>query len=144
MVGLYGFSPTLSISQDYSIDTIFPYNTSFSIINEGFWPIADLSVLCAADFTMLPWTTDPSDKSSMDLHTETSEYKDFPELLAYKHRITLPCNHNVVANGHRIAPNAKLHIKTTYRIAGTNFRLHKNFEFRTVEGWHGQQFWQYQ
>src|ERR1700688_1341752 len=93
IIGLYAFLPTLSINEDYSIDTVFPYNTSFSITNEGFWPIADLSVICAADFTMLPWTTDLSDKSSMDLHTESSEYKDFAKSIAYKNRITLPCNH---------------------------------------------------
>jgi hypothetical protein len=144
MISLYALYPTLTINQDYSIDTIFPYNTSFSITNEGLWPITDLSVVCAGDFIMLPWTTDPSDKSSMNLHTATSEFRDFPKILMYKRRITLPCNHNVIANGHRIAPNAKLQIKTSYRIAGTNFTMHKTFEFSTIEGWHGQQFWQYQ
>lgn len=144
MVGLFALYPWLSINEDYSFDTMFPYNTSFSITDEGFWPLADLSVVCSAEFTMLPWTTDPSDKSSMDLQTQNSEYKDFPKMLVFKHRITLPCNHNVIANGHRIAPGAKLRIKTTYRLAGTNLILYKTFEFRTVEGWHGQQFWQYQ
>ncbi len=143
-VGLLILYPSLSINQDYSIDTVFPYNTSFSVTNDGFWPIADLSVICGADFTMLPWPTNHPDKSSMDLHTETSEYKDFPRLLAYKHRITVPCNHNVIANGHRIAPGAKLQIKTTYRLAWTNLKVHETFEFRTIEGWYGQQFWQYQ
>ncbi len=144
IVGLFELYPSLSINEDYSFDTMFPYNTSFSITDEGLWPITDLSVVCGADFIMLPWTTDPSDKSSMDLHTQNSEYKDFPKMIVFKRRITLPCNHNVVANGHRIAPNAKLHIKATYRLAGTNLILHKTFEFRTVEGWYGQQFWQYQ
>lgn len=144
IVGLFALYPSLSINEDYSLDTMFPYNTSFSVTDEGFWPITDLSVVCSADFTMLPWTTDPSDKSSMDLHTQNSEYKDFPKVLVYKNRVTLPCNHNVIANGHRIAPGAKLHIKTTYRLAGTNLMLHKTFEFRTIEGWYGQQFWQYQ
>jgi hypothetical protein len=144
MVGLATLYPWLSINEDYAFDTTFPYNTSFSITDEGLWPVTDLSVVCSADFIMLPWTTDPSDKSSMDLHTQNSEYKDFPKILIFKNRITLPCNHNVIANGHRIAPDAKLHIKTTYKLAGTNVILHKTFEFRTVEGWHGQQFWQYQ
>lgn len=93
---------------------------------------------------MLPRGNDLANKSSMDLHTETSEYKDFAKIVTFKHRVTLPCNHNVVANGHRIAPDAKLHIKTAYRLAGTNLTLHKTFEFRTIEGWYGQQFWQYQ
>ncbi|HVC46505.1 MAG TPA: hypothetical protein VND90_04610 [Terracidiphilus sp.] len=141
---LFELYPSLSINQDYAFDTMFPYNTSFSVTDEGFWPVADLSVVCSADFTMLPWTTNPSNKSSMDLHTQSSEYKDFPKILFHKQRITLPCNHNVIANGHRIAPDAKLHIKTTYRLAGTDLILHKTFEFRTVEGWRGQQFWQYQ
>jgi len=143
-VGLLALYPSLSINEDYSFDTMFPYNTSFSITNEGFWPIADLSITCSADFTMLPWTSDPSDKSRMDLHTQDSEYKNFAKILTYKHRLTLPCNHNVVANGHRIAPGAKLHIKAVYRLFGTNLHLHKTFELRTVEGWYGRQFWQYE
>jgi hypothetical protein len=114
VVGLYAFYPTLSINEDYSFDTMFPYNTSFSITNEGFWPIADLSVTCSADFVMRPWTTDPSDQTSMNLHTESSEYKDVAKMLTFKHRLTLPCNHNVVANGHRIDAGAKLHIEIVY------------------------------
>jgi hypothetical protein len=94
---------------------MFPYNTSFSITNEGYWTIADLSITCSADFTMRPPTTDPSDKSGMTLHTKDDEYKNFAKTLPYKHRLTLPCNHNVVANGHRIDPDAKLHIVVTYR-----------------------------
>jgi len=144
IVGLFALYPSLSVNEDYSFDTMFPYNTSFSITDEGFWPIADLSVSCSADFVMRPWPIDPSDKSSMTLHTGPVEYKDFAKALYYKRRLTLPCNHNSIANGHRIDPDAKLHIKTTYRLAGTNVVLHKTFEFRTVEGWHGQQFWQYQ
>lgn len=123
---------------------MFPYNTSFSITNEGLWPIADLSADCSADFVMLPWTNDPSDKSSMTLHTDDSNHRDFANRLTYKSRITLPCNHNVLANGHRIAPDAKLHITVYYRFAGTNIKHGQSFEFRTILGWHGQQFWQYQ
>jgi hypothetical protein len=144
LAALFGFYPSLSINKDDSYDNMFPYNTSFSITNDGFWPVADLSITCSADFIMLPWTNDPADKSQMDLHTQDSEYKDFAKLLTYKHRLTLPCNHNVIANGHRIAPDAKLHIKIVYRFAGTKIKGHKNFELRTVMGWNGQQFWQYQ
>ena len=122
---------------------MFPYNTSFSITNEGFWPMSDLSVTCNADFTMRPWTTDPSDKSGMTLHTQDDEYKDFAKILVYKRRLTLPCNHNVVANGHRIDPDAKLHIDIAYRFAGTNLKRHQKFELRTVMGWNGQSYWQY-
>lgn len=143
-IGLYAVYPTLSINDDYSFDTMFPYNTSFSITNEGFWPIADLAITCGADFVMRPWTADPSDRSSMNLHTESSEYKDFAKILTFKHRLTLPCNHNVVANGHRIDPGAKPHIKIVYRLWGTKIKLYKTFDLSTVEGWYGQQFWQYQ
>jgi hypothetical protein len=144
VVGLFVLYPSISINEDYSFDSIFPYNTSFSITDEGLWPLADLSVVCSADFTMRPWSTDPSDKSSMTLHTQDSEPQKFAKMLLYKHRLTLPCNHNVVANGHRVDPGAKLHIVVAYRLAGTNLILHRTFEFRTVEGWSGQQFWQYQ
>lgn len=143
-VGLFFLYPSLSINEDYSFDHVFPYNTSFSITNEGFWPIADVSVICSADFTMRPWTNDPSDKSSMALHTQDSEYKDVAKLLTYKHRLTLPCNHNVVANGHRIDPDARLHIVIAYRLAGTKIERRKSFELRTVMGWNGQSYWQYQ
>ena len=143
-VGLFALYPSLSINEDYSFDAMFPYNTSFSITNDGYWPMADLSVTCSADFTMRPWITDPSDKSGMTLHTEESEYKDFAKTLLYKSRLTLPCNHNVVANGHRIDPDAKLHIVIAYRFAGTNIKRHKTFNFRTVMGWNGQSYWQYQ
>ena len=144
LVGLFALYPSLSINDDYSFDLVFPYNTSFSIINEGFWPIADISVTCSADFTMRPWTTNPSDKSSMKLHTQDDEYKNFAKILTYKRRLTLPCNHNVVANGHRIDPDAKLHIVVGYRFSGTNIKRHQAFEFRTVMGWNGQSYWQYQ
>ena len=136
--------PSLSINEDYSFDSMFPYNTSFSITNEGYWPMANVSVTCSADFTMRPWTTNPSDKSGMTLHTEDNEYKDFAKTLLYKGRLTLPCNHNAVANGHRIDPDAKLHIVVVYRFAGTSFQRHKTFNFRTVMGWNGQSYWQYQ
>jgi hypothetical protein len=141
---LFVLYPSLSINEDYSFDPVFPYNTSFSITNEGYWPIADLSVTCSADFTMRPWTNVPSDKSSATLHTKDDEYKDFAKMLVYKHRLTLPCNHNVVANGHRIDPDAKLHMTVAYRFAGTIFHRHQTFEFRTVMGWNGQSYWQYQ
>jgi hypothetical protein len=143
LAGLYVLYPSLSINEDYSFDSIFPYNTSFSITNEGYWPMADVSITCSADFTMRPWTTDPSDKSGMTLHTKDDEYKDFAKTLPYKHRLTLPCNHNVVANGHRIDPDAKLHIVVAYRFAGTNIKRHQAFDFRTVMGWDGQSYWEY-
>lgn len=136
--------PTLSINEDYRFDTVFPYNTSFSITNEGLWPLADLSVTCGADFVMRPWAADPSDKSSMNLHTQSSEYKDVARFMPYKHRVTVPCNHNEIANGHRIDPDAKLHIVTAYRLWGTRITLHKTFELRTVMGWNGQSYWQYE
>ncbi|HWA96778.1 MAG TPA: hypothetical protein VG844_19445 [Terracidiphilus sp.] len=143
VLALLPLYPTLSINEDYSFDKVFPYNTSFSVTNEGFWPIADISVTCGADFTMRPWTNDPANKSSMKLHTQDSEYKDVAKLLTYKHRLTLPCNHNAVANGHQIDPGASLHILVKYRLAGTDFKQSKDFELKTVAGWGGQSFWQY-
>jgi len=142
LVGLFVLYPSLSINEDYSFDAFFPYNSSFSIINEGYWPIADLSATCSANFTMRPWTTDPSDKSGMNLHTEDN-HKDFSKQLRYKQRVTLPCNHNVVANGHRIDPGAKLKITVSYRFIGTKVRRSQSFNFRTVMGWSGQSYWQY-
>jgi hypothetical protein len=143
VVGLFALYPSLSINEDYSFDAMFPYNTSFSITNEGYWPIADLSAICSAEFVMRPWTADPNDKTSMDLHTKDDEYKDFAQKLRYKQRVTLPCNHNVVANGHKIDPGAQLHIVVSYRFMGTHIRRHQTFNFRTVMGWNGQAFWQY-
>jgi len=143
LVGLRVLYPSLSINDDYAFDAMFPYNTSFSIINEGFWPMSDISAVCSADFTMLPWTADPSDKSSMGLHTEDGNHTDFSRRLRYKQRVTLPCNHNVVANGHRIAPGARLRITVTYQLAGTRIHRSQVFNFRTVMGWGGQSYWQY-
>ncbi|HEX4007679.1 MAG TPA: hypothetical protein VHX60_16010 [Acidobacteriaceae bacterium] len=143
VVGLHALYPSLSINDDYSFDQMFPYNTSFSISNEGIWPITDVSATCGADFTMLPWTTDPNDKSKMDLHTEDDNHANFAHELNYRERVTLPCNHNVVANGHRIAPGARLTITVSYRLKGTGFRHSQTFKFQTVAGWNGQQFWQY-
>jgi hypothetical protein len=142
-VGLFAMYPSLSINEDVSFDAMFPYNSAFSITDEGYWPIADLSAICSADFTMRPWTSDPNDKTSMALHTKDDEYKDFAQKLTYKHRVTLPCNHNVVANGHRIDPGAKLEIVVSYRFMGTRFRRNQMFNFHTVMGWNGQSFWEY-
>jgi hypothetical protein len=146
VVGLFVLYPSLSVNEDYSFDTMFPYNTSFSITNEGFWPIADLSATCSADFVMRPWPSPdaPDDQSSMNLHTREDEYKDFAKSLNYKQRVTLPCNHNVVANGHRIDPGAKLDVIVTYRFLGTHFHREQRFDFRTVMGSNGQSYWQYQ
>ncbi len=145
VVGILSLYPALSINEDYSFDTMFPYNSSFSITNEGFWPISDLSATCSADFVMRPWPSPlhPNDKSSMNLQTRDDEYKDFAKKLIYKGRVTLPCNHNVVANGHYIDPGAKLNVIVTYRFLGTHIRRHQTFNFRTVRGWNGQSYWQY-
>jgi hypothetical protein len=143
VVGLLVLYPSLSINEDFSFDQVFPYNSSFSITNEGYWPIANLSAACSADFTMLPWDVSPSNKSSMNLHTEDDNHKDFSKELRYKQRVTVPCNHNVVANGHRIAPGAKLKVTIGYRFAGTNIHRSQTFNFRTVMGSQGQSYWQY-
>jgi hypothetical protein len=77
LVGLFVVYPRLSVTEDFSFDTVFPYNSSFSVTDEGIWPIADVSVRCGADFTMRPWTNNPADKSSMTLHTDDDNHKDF-------------------------------------------------------------------
>lgn len=143
IVGLFALYPSLSINEDFSFDEMNPYNSSFSITNEGYWPVADLSATCSADFTMRPWDLGLSDKSSMKLHSEDDNHKDFSSALRYKQRVTLPCNHNVVANGHRLDPDAKLKITVSYRFAGIHIRRTQSFNFRTVMGWEGKSYWQY-
>lgn len=145
LVGLFALYPSLSINEDYSFDNIFPYNSSFSITNEGFWPISDLSAVCSAEFTMRPWPArdGSTNESQMHLRTTDDAHKDFTKLLKYKQRVTLPCNHNVVANGHLIDPGATLNIIVTYRFYGTGIRRSQIFNLRTVAGWNGQSFWQY-
>jgi hypothetical protein len=143
VVGLFVLYPSLSINEDFTFDEVFPYNSSFSITNEGYWPTDELSAACSADFTMRPWDAGPSDKSSMTLHTEDDEHKNFSKELRYKQRVTLPCNHNVVANGHRLDPGAKLKITISYRFAGTRIRRSRVFNFTTVMGWGGRSYWNY-
>jgi hypothetical protein len=143
LLGYGTLYPTLSINQDYSFDNMNPFNTSFSIVDEGYWPLRNLSAVCEGDFTMRPWTTNPDDKSSMHLHTADSAPIEFAKDMRFKERLTLPCNHNVVANGHKLDPGATLKITVTYRFGGTKMRRSQVFHFRTVMGWGGQAFWQY-
>lgn len=143
LLGYGTLYPTLSINQDYSFDNMNPFNTSFSIVDEGYWPLRDLTAACEGEFTMRPWATDPNDKSGMHLHTEDSAPIQFANEMRFKERLTLPCNHNVAANGHKLDPGATLRITVTYRFGGTNVRRSQVFNFRTVLGWGGQAFWQY-
>ena len=144
-VGFFVLYPTLSLNEDFAFDELFPYNTSFSITNEGYWTLLDLSSSCLADFTVRPWpsATNQNDQSSMTLHTDDTNHQYFAQHLHFKERVSLPCNHNVVANGHLIDPGAKLRIMISYRFAGIRFRRSQTFNLSTVVGW-GKAHWQFE
>ncbi|MEO6981623.1 MAG: hypothetical protein ABI072_00735 [Edaphobacter sp.] len=128
--------PQLSINQDFSFDTKNAFNTSFSVVNEGILPLTDLSATCIGGFTM------HSGEFSGDFGT-TADYSGFAKELTFKHRVSLPCNHNVVANGHSLEPGATLAVRVRYRILGLPIPRPQTFNFKAIAGTDGRLYWQY-
>jgi hypothetical protein len=116
--------PQLSITQDFSFDPQNVFNTSFSVFNEGLLPLTNLSVTCTGGFTM----RSADNQLVVPLGTST-DYPNFYKRLTYKRRMSLPCNHNVVANGHPLDPGATLGIRIHYRILGLPISRPQTFNF---------------
>ena len=131
--------PQLSINQDFSFDSQNAFNTSFSVINEGFLPLTNLSVTCTGGFTM--HTEDGKFSGSFG---STTDYPNFSKRLTFKHRMSLPCNHNVVANGHPLDPGATLGVIIRYRIFGLPIPRPQTFNFLAVAGADRRLHWQYE
>jgi hypothetical protein len=130
--------PQLSINQDFSFDSQNAYNTSFSVTDEGLLPLTGVGVTCNGDFVMRDAKTDFSGTFGT-----STDYPDVAKTLTYKHRVSLPCNHNVIANGHSINPGAKLEMKVHYRILGLPVGRPQSFQFKAIAGADGQLHWVY-
>jgi hypothetical protein len=130
--------PQLSINQDFSFDSQNVFNTSFSVTNEGFLPLTDLSVTCTGTFVM--HTQDNQFSGNFGSNTD---FPGFSKKLSFKHRLSLPCNHNVVANRHPIDPGATLGIKIHYRILGLPISRPQSFSFLAIAGADMQLHWVY-
>jgi len=130
--------PQLSINPDFSFDSQNAFNTSFSVTNEGLLPLTDLSVTCTGNFVMHA----DGNQFSGNLGTST-DYPNFSKRLTFKRRLSLPCNHNVVANGHPIDPGATLGIKIRYRILGLPISKPQIFNFLALAGADKQLHWAY-
>lgn len=137
-VGLLVLYPWLAINEDYASDFSNPYNASFSVTNEGYVPLLDLSATCTAGFEML----NPGSPRGLPLKTTTT-YEHFAPQLKYKHRASIPCDHNVLANGHLIKPGATLTIQISYRLPVLKIRRHQEFHFWTQLWWDNTYHWKY-
>jgi hypothetical protein len=130
--------PTLVVTPDFSFDSQNAFNTSFSVSNEGLLPLTDLSITCTGNFVMHT----EGNQFSGNFGTST-DYPEFSKWLPFKHRLSLPCNHNVVANGHPIDPGAKLGIKIRYKIFGLPIGRPQTFNFLALVGADNQPHWAY-
>jgi hypothetical protein len=130
--------PILSVAQDYTFDFSNPYNSSFSVTNEGYLTAHDLTAICVSDFAIE--ASSQSTQPPLPLTTTTDE-RQFAQSLEYKHRASIPCNSNIMANGHPLMPNAKLRMTIAYHIGW----LHRSqeFNFYLVKWWNNTYRWEY-
>ena len=136
ILGAYAFYPRLAVNVDYTFDYSNPYNTSFSVENEGYLTPYDLTAVCISDFAYdglgsmppLPLTT-------------TTDSRSFASSLSYKHRASIPCNHNIIANGHPLLPGATQAITISYRVLG--LKRSQTFRFYLVKWWNNAYRWEY-
>jgi hypothetical protein len=139
--------PWLSANQDFFIQAPNPfgvqnpYDASFSVSDEGYLPLEDLSVSCKAHITLVP-----SDLHSMPLlPLDTAKvHEHFASRLIYKHRVSLPCMGNIVANGHVLTPDSTLTLAVSYRVWLIPIRRTQTFQFRTLVDSGGHVYWLYQ
>jgi hypothetical protein len=148
LYGLFGFGaallayfvfwPSLSIQQDFSYSPSNPFNTSVSIFNEGLLTLTDLSATCNGNVRLVS----DNHRPALPLQTST-EYTNFSKKLRFRHRASLPCDHNVMANGHRLDPNSALEVVIRYKVFGKAFPFPQTFHFQAVAGADGAYHWQY-
>ncbi len=138
VIGLYAAYPSLSINQDYTFDAHNPYNTSFSVSNEGYLTAHNLTSVCVSTFEYIP---PPDAKILLGPLTTTTPATLFAEALPFKERASIPCNHNIAANGHPLMPGATLHMTVSYEFLSV--KITRNFNFYAVLWWDNTYRWEY-
>jgi hypothetical protein len=135
---LFVLYPWLSISEDHSYNQTNPFDTQFSVTNEGFIPATHLTAICDSAFA---WQNLDDPAKNFPLHT-TATYAEFSSILHYKGKYSLPCNRNVVTNGHPLTADSFLNITITYKLLAILPRS-QVFHFRTIRWWNGTYHWLY-
>lgn len=136
IIGLMQSYPWLSIQKDESLDPTNPFQTKFSVSNDGYIPIFELSAVCVVGFE-----TDHGIKvSNSTVHTNY-----FAWHLGHSDRATIPLDlvYRVpaagigaigIANGEKIV-SANMVIRISYSFfpfAVKNFRQSQSFSLRTA------------
>lgn len=130
-VGLFSLFPWLSIQQDFSFDPTNPYQTSFSLENNGYAPITNIHVECWLNFDV---------SQNVYVHDGTAKF-DLPGSLYYKHRISLPCN--FIYGLTNVKGGAQLRVSVWYRVFHVDAHSPQRFSFKASRSPDGTYHWEY-
>ena len=133
---LEGF-PWLSVEEGARLDDRNPYSTLFSLTNEGYFPVTNLSVVCELTFV---------DNRYSDFH-ERSIRDGFAEKLNHSDKATIPCFDSVAIDQNTsfrsVGDLTATVAFSVYPFYSNRFRRHRTFRFRAVPGPDGRMHWTY-
>lgn len=134
--------PWLSIERDDSLNALDPYETMFSVANEGYVTLTDLDALCFPDFGNKEYT--------LGVRDSEFTYPHFAKSLFHSSRVTLPCFKPIRMRRSPDELNASslinLTIVVNYAFMGINLaflRRSQTFEFSAERAADGSLHWKY-
>ena len=128
--------PVLSIEEDFALNSLNPYETMFSVSNEGFLPATHLTSTCIIN------TDVKTNHSRFAMRDSGSVNVNFVPVLFYKHRQTIPCFHTLRMTG-EFGKDSTLRIEISYGVLWLPVHKPQTFNFVVVQAADGSYHWQY-